>query len=123
MPALTLDDLADVPLAVESVPVPEWGEGKEAWLTALSADELDSRLEMTWLAFKRDNDKNTNDHYRAWVVAACWVTGPERTFLATPAQVEAVAARLGKMHGRPVTRMFDKAAQLNGLIEEDAKKN
>jgi hypothetical protein len=92
-------------------------------LTALSADELDSRLEMTWLAYKQKNDKTTNDHYRAWAAAACWVTGPERTFLATPAQVEAVAERLGKMHGRPVTRMFDKAAQLNGLIDEDVKKN
>lgn len=106
-------------LEAHPVPVPEFGAAEVAYVAELSADERDARLEIAWLQFKERIGSTTNEHYRAWVAAACWCDSA-RVFVAkTPADIERVAEMLGSQSAKPVTRMFAKAAELNALREED----
>jgi hypothetical protein len=119
MPALRLDSLNGSHLKAHAVPVPEFGEGLEAWIAELTADERDRRLEVPWLKFKEESGQEDNAGFRAFAAAACWCEGPERSFVAEDeAAIVAAAKRLGSQDSRPVTRMFAKAAEVNGLTEE-----
>lgn len=114
-------------LRAEPVPVPELGEGCEAWIAELSADERDARLEVPWLKHKERTGQGDEAGFRAFVAAACWCSGPDREFIAADcAQIEKVAAILGCKDSKPITRMFAKAAELNALTGdqiEEVKKN
>lgn len=121
MSVLSLDDLKDfaATLKAHAVPVPELGDGRVAYVAELTADERDSRLEVSWLAYKAKTGQENNVHYRAWCAAACWCN-ENREFVAKGGEgIEAVAATLGKLDSRPVTRMFIKASEVNALTEED----
>lgn len=120
MPALTLEALSFVAtLKAESVPVPEFGEGLEAWIAELSADERDSRMEVSWNEHKKHRGNDSQVGVRAWAVAACLCNGPERKFLAeTPEAIADLAAVIGPHSGVPVTRMFAKVQEVNAIGEE-----
>ena len=113
-------------LGAHPVPVYEFAAGEIAFVAELSADERDSRLELSWVAFKERTGRDTNEHYRAWVAAACWCDA-SRVFVAKTADdIERVAELLGTQSAKPVTRMYAKAATLNALTDddvEDLKKN
>lgn len=108
-------------LEAHPVPVYEFGAGEVAYIAELSADERDSRLELSWMEYKTRTGHSSNEHYRAWVAAACWCDAA-RVFVAKEAaDIERVAELLGKQSAKPVTRMFSKAADLNALTEEDVE--
>lgn len=129
MSAFSLEDLqalsgSGLQLAVHSVPVGEWGEGKVAYIAELSADERDSRIDVAWHNYKSKNELDDNAHQRAWVAAACWCDSERNFVAATPAGIEAAAAKLGALKSTPVSRMYLKAVEVNGLLpDEDAEKN
>lgn len=127
MTPLTFEELlslANAPkLQCESVPVPEFGEGKVVWIAELNADEVDERIERAWLKHKERTGQEDNAGFRAFAPAACWCTGPERTFAACDAEAIAEAAKLFGRLGKAVTRLWQVAARLNGLTEDDAEKN
>lgn len=118
MSSLTLDFLKQQgpPLAAHQVQVPEFGPGVVAWIAELSADERDARMEATWLDYKKRTGQESNVGLRAFMAAACWCSGPEREFVApTPEVIEEAALLLGKRDAKPVTRMFTKAQEVNGI--------
>lgn len=123
MSALTFDDLKALgpKLQCESVPVPEFGEGKVVWIAELTADEVDERIERAWLEHKKRTGQEDNAGFRAFAPAACWCTGPERTFVAQDSAAIEQAAKLFGRHGKAVTRLWQVAAKLNGLTEDDEK--
>jgi hypothetical protein len=127
MAALKLENLNGAHLKAHLVPVPEFGEGMEAWIAELTADERDRRLEVPWLKYKATTGQEDNSGFRAFAAAACWCDGPDRTFVAADEEAILAAAKsLGSQDCRPVTRMFDKALEVNGLTEqavEAAEKN
>lgn len=123
MPALKLENLNGGPhLQAHAVPVPEMGVGMEAWIAELTANERDRRLEVPWLKYKEAAKQDDNSGFRAFAAAACWCDGPERVFVADDeAAIVEAAKRLGGQDSRPVTRMFTKAAEVNGLTEDAAE--
>lgn len=118
----TLESLAKqaaVPLFAHPVPVYEFGAGMVAYIAELSADERDARLEIPWLKHKETNGQSGNEGFRAFAAAACWCNSQARDFVAKDAaEIAAAAAKLGALDSKPVTRMFAKAAEVNGLTEE-----
>lgn len=121
--ALTLDflkqDKESPPLKAHPVPVYEFGPSMVAWIAELSADERDARMEAPWLAYKKKTGQEDNVGLRAFMAAACWCTGPERVFVAKePEDIEEAALLLGKRDAKPVTRMFSKAQEVNGIGED-----
>lgn len=105
-------------LNTHPVPVYEWGPGRCAYIAELTADERDARLEVSWLAYKAKTGQENNVHFRAWLAAACWCN-QDRSFIANDAAaIEEAAALFGAQDGRPVTRMSDKAAEVNALSGE-----
>lgn len=125
MAVLTLEHLktlaAAPSLKAHPVPVYELGAARVAYVAELSADERDERLEVSWLAHKADTGQENNVGFRAWAAAACWCDA-SRAFVAKDAKaIAAVAAQLGGLDSKPVTRMFVKASELNGLTEEDVE--
>lgn len=120
---LSLDSLKKLadgpPLQAHPVPVYEFGPSTIAWIAELSADERDERLEVPWLEHKEKIGQKSNIGFRAFAAAACWCSGQDRNFIAKDAKaIEEAAAQLGKLDSRPVTRMFAKAAEVNGLTAE-----
>lgn len=111
-------------LIAHPVQVGEWGAGMVAHVAELTADERDTRIDLTWHAYKTENGKADNAHYRAWIAAACWCDA-HRCFVAKePKDIEAVAKKFGNFSAKPVSRMYELAVKVNGLIEdEDAEKN
>lgn len=119
--SLTLDDLRGCPnLKVQSVPVPEIGEGKTAWIAELSADERDVRIDVPWGEYRERTENTTGEHFKAFAVAACLCATEARDFLAADAAaIESAAAYLGKCGNKAVSRMFDVADKLNGFSHEE----
>ena len=115
---LTLEHLSNGHSAkcqAHCVPVPEFGEGVEAWVAELTADERDERLDLPWT---KRQEETGGVGFRAYAVAAC-LCDSERKFLAgTTEEIESAAGKLGNQNGRPITRLFDKAAAVNGLTPE-----
>lgn len=128
---LTLDFLKEAgggpSLKAHPVPVYELKPAMIAWIAELSADERDSRLEIPWLAHKEATGQEDEAGFRAFVAAACLCSSEDRTFVAKDAkEIAEAAAMLGKQDSRPVTRLFIKAAELNGLTaaaQEAIEKN
>lgn len=122
MTALTLDDLATIPpLKCEAVPVPEFGEGKVAWLAELTAHERDARIEVPFAAYKERVGQENNVDLKAFCVAACWCKSEARDFVADDAKaIEAAAIKISKL-GTVFTRLMPKVEQLNGLSEAEVK--
>lgn len=124
MTVFSLDHLKDaMKLAAHAVPLPEFGEGVIGYVAELSADERDERLEVPWLKRREMTGDDSNAGFRAFAVAACWCDADRNFVAATQRDVEATAAKVGKLDSRPVTRMFIEAAKANGLTqdEEDEK--
>lgn len=121
MPHLTLENLPDLPLKAYAVPLPELGDGMEAYVAELSADEHDERIDVAWDEHKQASGQESNAGFRAWVAAACWC-GPDRTLVAQTADdIATVAERLSPLGSRVVSRLATKAADINGV--GDAEKN
>ena len=123
MPALTLQDLNIAQsLKAHSVPVPEFGDGTVAWLAELTSDERDARLEVGWMEYQKQRGNESQIGFRAWAVAACLCSGADRKFLAQcSSDIIAAAMQLGPCSGKPVTRMFAKLQEVNGLGAEQAE--
>ena len=125
---LTLDLLksfSDKPaLQCESVPVYELGAGMVAWIAELDANEVDDRIDRGWSKFKEGTGQTDNVGFRAWVSAACLCGSQQRDFLAKDHKAISEAAALLGKQGRAVTRLWQMAAKLNGLTdEEEPEKN
>lgn len=129
---LTLDNLkalaaANPPREVQAVPVYEFGPGMVAYVGELTADERDSRLEVPWNQVKERLKKEDNSGLRAFLVAACLCHNQHGEFQAKDAKaIEELAAELGKQKSAPVTRLFEKAQELNGMGDaqvEELEKN
>lgn len=126
MAALRLEDLNGAHLKAYAVPVPEFGEGMEAWIAELTADERDRRLDIPWLKHKERSGQQDNAGFRAFAAAACWCDEARNFVAADEAAIVATAERLNSQLGSPVTRMFVKADEVNGLSEstvEELEKN
>ena len=123
---LTLEFLkqqsAGPPLVAHPVPVYELGPGMIAWIAELSADERDARMEIPWLKHKEESGRDDNVGFRAFLVAACLCDSQARTFVAkTPEEVGELAALLGQRDSRPITRMFVKAQEANGVGKDQVE--
>ena len=119
MPTLDLTNLPpQLPLKAHAVDVPEFGEGMQAWVAELSADDRDG-FEVAWAEYRKSKGQENSVGLRAFLVAACWCS-PERKFIAN-GDLPKVAQQLGAMPSAPVTRLFDKASSINGIGEEAAK--
>lgn len=120
MSALTLDDLASAPkLRCESVPMPEFGEGKVVWLAELTAYERETRIEVPFAAYRTRIGQENAVNLRAFTVAACWCKSEARDFLNDDdAAITKAAEKLCSV-GTPFYRMFDKVEKLNALSDSE----
>jgi hypothetical protein len=48
-----------LPLKAHSVPVPDFGAGKEAFVAELSMNEREQRIEAWWEEFKKETKRKT----------------------------------------------------------------
>lgn len=122
------------PVKAHCVPVPELGG--EAWVAELTADERDLRLEIGWDEHKKavalerkarglangsgqhSPVDDSNVGLRAWVVAAC-LCDESRNFLCKDViAISQTCEALGALHSGPVTRLFAKAQEVNGVSAE-----
>lgn len=125
MSALTFDDLKTIAagkpaLTAHPVPVYELGAGKTIYVAELSADEADERIAIPWQAHRETTGQENNVGFRSIVAAACWCSGQERDFAAKTADDIAEAAKLLGKYASAVARIYTKAAELNGLVEDEA---
>ena len=127
--ALTLDILKGElpPLRCVAVVVDEFGDGTIAWMAELTAQERDERIEKPWREHCEETSDESNSGFRAFAVAGCWCHGEDRTFMAKgPAEIAEIAEVLVSRLSKPIARMFNVAASLNGLTQEEldgVKKN
>jgi hypothetical protein len=113
-------------LKVVKVAMPEWGEGKVAYIGQLSADERDDRLETGWVTRKERLGTEGNIGLRAFSVAACLCDEGRNWIANTREEVDQLADFLGKFPSGPVTRLFEPASELNALTKaavEELEKN
>lgn len=119
-----LKKLADKPpLQAHPVSVNEFGPATVAWIAELGANESQERIGKPWEKFREDAGQESNDGWREFVVAACLCSGQDRTFLVAPDGIAEAAKAIGKQNLKAVMRMYELAAKLNGLTEEDDEKN
>lgn len=125
MPRFVLDMIpATPPVAAHPVQVPEFGDGVVAYVAELTADERDRRLEGPWQKHSEANGDGSMAGFRALAVAACLCDEQRQFLAATQQDIAAAAERLGKCDSRPITRLFVKAAEINGLTGgDDDEKN
>jgi len=118
----TLDKLPPgVPVSAVSVPVPEWGEGMVAYIAELTADERDERME-TWYPRRREaREQENNVGFRAYAVAATLCDAQRKFLAADEKAANDLADKLGPQNAVPVSRLFNKACELNGLLPEDVE--
>ena len=127
--ALTLDILRGElpPLQCVAVNVDEFGKGTVAWMAELTAQERDERIEKPWSEHCEETSDESNSGFRAFAVAGCWCHGEDRTFAAKgPAEIAEIAKVLLSRPSKPIARMYNVAASLNGLTQEElegVKKN
>lgn len=96
---------------VVSVPVPEWGG--DIYLRTISGADRDAWEMDCW---GRDNDMMRGRNMRAKLLVRA-ICDEEGTRIFTDMD----AADLGQKNAKVLDRLFDRAAALNGLREEDVK--
>jgi hypothetical protein len=130
MPVFNLSKLeaaaANPQLTIDAVPVYEFGPGETAFISELTADEKEARIEVPWNDHKKKTGQENDVGFRAHVVAACWCNTQQRDFVAKSAEeIRKVAEMLGGQ-GKAVSRMFAMADKLNAVGDreiEDIEKN
>ncbi len=104
--------------ACKPVPTPEWGEGTGVYIAELTADERDT-LETEWAQLKDTFDDETNVGFRGWVVTFC-LCDENRVFDANDYQERQKAFQsIGAKGAKVISRLFNVASKLNGLVRED----
>lgn len=105
----TADDILDVEdREYVDIEVPEWG-GKTVRLMELTGDDADS-----FSNFSRANQGNLTG-VRARLVGLCLVNGDTGKRLFSD---DAIERKLGKKSGKVLGRLFQAAAELNGMTPE-----
>lgn len=99
-----------------------------AYVAELTAHEREQRIEEPFTAFKKATKQEDNAGIRAYLVAACLCSGPDRQFMAADAEaIGKLAAVFNSMRGKQlesVRRLADKVTEINGLGDgESAEKN
>lgn len=119
MSALSLSDIqVPLPLKAHRVPVPEFGEGMTAHVAELSSDERDARIDVGWEEHKKARGNKSQAGIRAWVAAACWCDESRAFVCKDLHEISLACEQLGQHFAVPVTRMFSKAQEVNGIGTE-----
>jgi hypothetical protein len=101
-------------------PTPEMGEDTAVCLAELDADQRDE-LETLWAEKKAQYEDETNIGFRAWVVAYCLCDQQRQRMYSTSSALSAAADALGKKPARMMSRLFNTACRLNGLLRQDVE--
>lgn len=98
---------------IEPVEIPEWGE--TVYVRVMSGRERDNYEREQW-ELSKNGAEFDNFRCRLLVKCLCDPTG-KRLF------EDADAEALGQQPADIIRRLFDRAAQINGLADTDTKKN
>lgn len=126
MPAFSLEDLEKpLPLKAHRVDVPEFGEGKLAYVAELAMDEREERITGWWQEYKKQTGKTDETGTNSWVLTAC-LCDENRKFLCDDAmEVARASQKFGKL-GPVSMRLFAKAMEVNSMSAaavEELEKN
>ena len=121
MSAFSLDDLkVTLPLKAHSVPVPQFGAGKEAFVAELSMNEREQRVDAWWEQYKSETKKEDTIGFKAWVIAAC-LCDSDRNFLCRDAmEVSRTSLEFGKL-GTIGAVLYMKAMEVNSMSAAEAE--
>jgi hypothetical protein len=116
--ALSDDILAEDDIEVEAVDIPEWH--RKLWMRGLTGEERDayesSRRQVRNMGTPQQELILINDNMRANLIVKCLVDeNRERIF------TDRQAPALGQKNGKVLDRLFDVAARLSGLTDEEAE--
>lgn len=118
--ALTAEDFLaaqqSVSLRAIKVPAPEMGEGRFVFVAELSADERDE-LEVEWSKY-RDDDSIVG--IRGFYAAFAVCDGERKRLYRTSEELANAAHVFSAIiHGRFVSRVFNRFTKLNGILQSD----
>jgi len=113
---LTADLLRSIKPVLETrrVPVPEFGEGVEVVVSEMTAAQRDAWESSIFKPGKRGGGQMRRTNFRATLLVRCLVDDQGNRLLG-----DSEAPVLGRLGAQVISRLWDIAAELNGIGEDD----
>ena len=117
---VTADLLRTLKLVLETrrVPVPEFGEGSEVVVSEMTAAERDSwETSIFQVGGKKGGGQVRRSNFRATLLVRCLVDDTGQRLLR-----DNEAAVLGRLGAQVISRLWDVAAAVNGITDDDEER-